>query len=66
MRYPFGSLQNRTHSHVQVHYFVGFDPEKNMYHTIAINLFEFHEIDALPTALKRLTAFLHQTNFHSF
>ena len=40
-------------THVQVHYFVGFDPEQNMYHTIAINVFEFREIDALPTALNQ-------------
>ena len=33
--------------------FVGFDPQKNMYHTIAKNLLEFREMDALPTALKK-------------
>ena len=38
--------------------FVGFDPQKNMYHTIAKNLFEFREMDALPTALKKRLASL--------
>ena len=38
--------------------FVGFDPLKNMYHTIAKNLFEFREIDISPTALKKLLASL--------
>ena len=31
---------------------VGFDPQKNTYHTIPKNLLEFREMDALPTALK--------------
>ena len=38
--------------------FVGFDPQKNMYHIIAKNLFEFREMDALPTALKKRLASL--------
>ena len=38
--------------------FVDFDPQKNMYHTIAKNLFEFREMDALPTALKKRLASL--------
>ena len=32
--------------------YLGFDPEKNMYHTIVHNLFQFKEIDGLPFALK--------------
>ena len=31
---------------------VGFDPQKNTYHTIAKNLLKFREMDALPTAIK--------------
>ena len=38
--------------------FVGFDPQKNMYHTIGKNLFEFREMDVLPTALKKRLALL--------
>ena len=38
--------------------FVGFDPQKNMYHTTAKNLFEFREMDASPTALKKRLASL--------
>ena len=38
--------------------FVGFDPQKNMYHTIGKNLFEFREMDALPTAFKKRLALL--------
>ena len=38
--------------------FVGFDPQKNMYHIITKNLFEFREMDALPTALKKRLASL--------
>ena len=38
--------------------FVGFDPQKNMYHIITENLFEFREMDALPTALKKRLASL--------
>ena len=38
--------------------FVGFDPQKNMYHTIGKNLFEFREMDALSTALKKRLALL--------
>ena len=38
--------------------FVGFDPQKNMYHTIAKDLFEFREMYDLPTALKKRLASL--------
>ena len=38
--------------------FVDFDPRKNMYHTIAKNLFEFREMYDLPTALKKRLASL--------
>ena len=38
--------------------FVGFDSQKNMYHTIGKNLFEFREMDVLPTALKKRLALL--------
>ena len=47
--------------------FVDFDPQKNMYHTIAKNLFEFQEMDALPTTLKKQLASLsYQKNSLSF
>ena len=38
--------------------FVGLDPQKNMYHTIAKIFFEYREMDALPTALKKRLASL--------
>ncbi len=41
------------HSRCEFVYFLGFHPERNMYHTIAKNLFDFLEIDAIPIALKK-------------
>ena len=41
--------------------FVGFDAQKNMYHTIAKNLFDFQEMDALQTAPNKKLASLPST-----
>ena len=38
-----------------LYHFAGFNPDRNMYLTIAKKLFDFLEIDALPTPLKRRT-----------
>jgi len=33
--------------------FLGFNPEKNVYHTLASNLIQFKDIEALPFQLKK-------------
>ena len=43
----------RFYSYFCLFIFIGFDPQKNMYDTIAKNLLEFREMDALPTAPKK-------------
>ena len=48
----------RFYSYFCLFIFIGFDPQKNMYDTIAKNLLEFREMDALPTAPKKRLALL--------